>query len=227
MLKFIIYSLIIIGLIFCSCQMSSKDALLKDGYDIIFKTSDFNYSLPELKKLETVIERDLLPRVTETEKKELNDFIIIIKKASVQKNAFYENASEFAELVIGSAKTSIILNNYLPSDDLDAQLRIPSTLLMASDALKMIEDPGSKESPKLDYSQDIAFFTKKSLELAEATLSRFPDEGRAYGQVGFVLVRTSGDKTKALQMYKRCIDLDEDADFCRDGYQTLQRNINK
>jgi hypothetical protein len=48
-----------------------------------------------------------------------------------------------------------------------------------------------------------------------------------HGQVGFVLVRTSGDKSKALQMYKRCIDLDEDADFCRDGYHTLQRNINK
>jgi inorganic pyrophosphatase len=98
---------------------------------------------------------------------------------------------------------------------------------MAGDTLKMIEDPGSKEFPKLDYSEDIALFQKKSLELAERTLSHFPDEGRAYGQVGFVLVRTGGDKSKALQMYKRCIDLDKDADFCRDGYHTLKRNINK
>jgi hypothetical protein len=217
---------IFLALILCSCQMSHKDTLLKDGYNIICKTRDFNYSVPDLNKLKTVIERELFPRITETEKKELNDFINVIDKASVQKETFFDNAVDFAKLVTGVAKMAILLNSYLPVDDLDAQLRIPSTLLMAGDTLKMIEDPRSKKTHKLDYSEDIAFFNKKSLELAETTLSRFPDEGRAYGQVGFVLVRTGGDKTKALHMYKRCIDLDKDADFCRDGYHTLQQRIN-
>jgi len=173
------------ALIICSCQMSGKDVQLEDGYDIIFETRDFNYRIPVIKKLKTVIERDLLPRVTDNEKKELNDFINIIKKASVQKETFFENATEFAEHVKGSAKTVIILYDYVSANDLGAQLRIPSTLLMAGDTLKMVEDPGSKEFPKLDYSEDIALFQNKSLELAKKTLSHFPDEGRAYGQVGF------------------------------------------
>jgi len=217
--------IILIALILCYCQMPGNDVRPKDGYDIICGTRDFNYSVPKLEKLEAVIKRDLLPRVTENEKKELNDFINIIQKASVQKETFFENGSEFAKLVNGAAKTVVLINNYLPVDDLDAQLRIPSTLLMAGDTLKMIEDTESKELPNFDYSEDIALFKKKSLELAEQTLSRFPNEGRAYGQVGFVLARTGGDKARALRMYKRCIDLDKGADFCREGYHALQQNI--
>lgn len=226
MLKCIYNNFIIcIALILCSCQMSGKDVRLKDSYDIILETRDFKYQVPELNKLKTFIERDLLPRVTENEKKELNDFISIIKKALDQKETFFDNAPEFARLVKGNAKTAIILYNYVSTDDLDAQLRIPSLLLMSCDILKMLEDPDSQEFQNLDFSKDIKLFKKKSLELAEKTLSRFPDEGRAYGQVGFVLARTCGSKTKALKMYKRCIDLDKDADFCRDGYHVLQQNI--
>jgi hypothetical protein len=205
--------------------MSGKDVQFEDSYDIILDTRDFKYQVPELNKLKTFIERDLLPRVAENEKKELNDFISIIEKALDQKETFFDNAPEFAKLVKGNAKTVMILYNYVSADDLDAQLRIPSSVLVAGDILKMLEDPDSQELQYLDFSKDIAFLKKKSLELAEKTLSRFPDEGRAYGQVGFVLARTGGNRIKALQMYKRCIDLDKDADFCRDGYHALQQNI--
>lgn len=226
MLKCINNSFIIfIVLILCSCQMSGKDIQLEDSYDIILKTRDFKYQVPELNKLKTVIERDLLPRVTENQKKELNDFISVIKKALDQKETFIDNAPEVAKLVKGNAKTVIILYNYVSTDDLEAQLRIPSSLLISCDILKMLEDPDSQEFQNLDFSKDITLFKKKSLELAEKTLLRFPDEGRAYGQVGFVLARTGGNRIKALQMYKRCIDLDTDADFCRDGYHALQQNI--
>jgi tetratricopeptide (TPR) repeat protein len=212
-------------MILCSCQISGQNNLVKDGYDIICNTSDFSYSAPDLNRLKTVIKKELLPRATETEKKELNDFINTINKASVQKEAFFENAADFAMLVSGVAKTAILLNSYVPVDDLDAQLKIPSTLLMAGDTLKMLVASDSKEIHNLNYSEDIALFKEKSLEFAEKTLSRFPDEGRAYGQVGFVLVRTGRDKTKALQMYKRCIELDKDAGFCRDGYHTLKNKM--
>jgi hypothetical protein len=96
---------------------------------------------------------------------------------------------------------------------------------MAGDTLKMLSPSDSKKLHNVDYSEDIALFNKKSLEFAEKTLSRFSDEGRAYGQVGFVLARTGEDKTKALQMYKRCIELDKDAGFCRDGYHTLKNKM--
>jgi hypothetical protein len=224
--QFVLYSIFFLSPILCSYQISGQNNLVKDGYDVICKTSDFSYSVSDLNKLKTVIESELFSRITGTEKKELNDFINTINKASVQKEAFYENADDFAKLVSGVAKTAILLNNYVPVDDLEAQLRIPSTLLMASDTLKMLAAPDTKENTNLDYSEDIALFKEKSLELAENTLLRFPNEGRAYGQVGFVLVRTGGEKTKALQMYKRCIDLDKNADFCRDSYHTLQQKIN-
>lgn len=226
MLKCVYNNFIIcISLILCSFQMSCKDVRFEDSYDIILETRDFNYQVPELNKIKTFIERDLLPRVTENEKKELNDFISIIKKALDQKETFFDNAPEFAKLVKGNAKTAIILYNYVSIDDLNVQLRIPSSLLISCDTLKMLEDPDSQEFQNIDFSRDIAFLKKKSLELAEKTLSRFPDEGRAYGQVGFVLARTGGNRTKALQMYRRCIDLDKDADFCRDGYNAFQKNI--
>ncbi|MEJ2286786.1 MAG: hypothetical protein P8X85_24725 [Desulfobacterales bacterium] len=176
------FIILLTTLIVCSCQVSGKDVLLKDGYEIICETNDFNYSVPGLKMLKIVIERDLFQRVTEMEKKELNDFITIINKASVQKEAFIGNAADFGKLVTGVAITAILLNRYLPVDDLDVQLRIPSTLLMAGDTLKMLEDPESNELNNYDCSEDIALFKKKSLELAKTTFSRFPDEGRAYGR---------------------------------------------
>ncbi len=227
MLKWLCHNFIIfMTLVFCSCQMPGKNTQLKDGYEILYETRDFKYQTPELDKLKIVIEKDLLPLVTENENKDLNNFLSTIQKASDQKEAFFDNAPEFAKLVKGNANTILILYNYLPADDLQAQLKIPSSLLMAGDTLKLLENLDSQESKHQDFSEDIALLKKKSLELSEKTLSRFPNEGRAYGQVGFVLARIGGDKHKALQMYKRCMDLDKDASFCKEGYHTLQQSIN-
>lgn len=225
MLKYVFNSFIIfVALFFCSCQISGKDVQLKDGYEVIYETSDFRYQAPELNELKTVIKRDLLPIVADKEKKDLNNFLNIIKKAIDQKEAFFDSAPEFAELVKGNAKAIMILYNYLPADDLEAQLKIPSSVLMAGDTLRMLADPDSQQSKYRDFSEDIALYKKTSLEFSEKTLSRFPEEGRAYGQVGFVMDRIGGDKTKALKMYKRCIELDKEATFCRDGYHSLQKN---
>ncbi len=217
--------IILMTLVFCSCQMSGKNTQLEDGYEVLYETHDFKYQAPELDRLKGVIEKDLLPLVTENENKDLNDFLKIIQKALDQKDAFFDNASEFAKLVKGNAKTVMILFKYLPADDLQAQLKIPSSLLMASDTLKLLENKDSKDSQHQDFAEDIALLKKKSLELSEKTLSRFPDEGRAYGQVGFVLSRIGADKSKALQMYQRCMDLDKEASFCKEGYHTLQQKI--
>lgn len=116
---------------------------------------------------------------------------------------------------------AIISYNYVAPDNLNTQLRIPSSLLAAANALEMLKTHDSGEGANAGYSEEIEILKRKSVELAEKTMKRFPDEGRAYGQLAFVLYRTGGDKKKVSRLYRRCIDLDQSASFCKDGYQAV------
>jgi hypothetical protein len=57
--------------------------------------------------------------------------------------------------------------------------------------------------------------------IAQLAVEKFPSVGRAHGQLAFVLSNTGGDEQQALQLFSRCIDLDDTADFCKEGYHIL------
>lgn len=117
---------------------------------------------------------------------------------------------------------AIMFYKYVAHNDLNTQLRIPSSLVAATHALEMLKNSDSKGNSNTAYSQDIKILKRKSIELAKKTLRRFPDAGRAYGQLAFVLYRTSGKKKAISRLYKRCFGLDQAASFCRDGNQAIQ-----
>ncbi len=72
-------------------------------------------------------------------------------------------------------------------DNLEVQLQTSSTLLTSAASLENLRG-------YVDVEPDIARYTSEAIKFARKTVDRFPNAGRAYGQLAFVMTRTGGAK---------------------------------
>jgi hypothetical protein len=99
----------------------------------------------------------------------------------------------------------------LHPDDFEVQIKFASSLFRSSYSLENLEVSGEA-------------YRKEALSLAMKLIEKFPDRGRSYGVLAHMKSMTGGDKLECMKLYKRCIDLDSKATYCREGLQHLAKN---
>lgn len=185
-----------------------------------------DYSCREryLQSLSEWITQDIISKASQCEQEKLRHMLELIAAAE-NSDSFFDSPVNFGRFLIALAETMLISASHLDYDDFESQLVIPSSLLITRDSLMMIHTTIRDPEWKTVFDKEIKIIETKSMELAKNTLKNFPEQGRAHGQMAFVLLMTGGDKKKALRMYESCIDIDPEAAFCHDGYQSLADNL--
>jgi hypothetical protein len=95
----------------------------------------------------------------------------------------------------------------LRPDDFETQLQVATALFSGSN---------QAESVGLDARAQ----RREAVALTRALVTRFPAEGRAYGQLALVEESTGGDLVDSLRMYAKCLKLDPSASFCARNYRS-------
>ncbi len=157
----------------------------------------------KLKEVQQLIDSSLMPRASPETCGKLVSIKNVMGRADRDGEVFLREADNFAGVVTASADLMLIAGTIYP-DNLEVQLHIPSTLLMTVSNLESLRGIGVSR----DVGPDIARYTSEAVKFARKTVDRFPDAGRAYGQLGFVLSLTGGGKEEIQQLFKRCIDMD-------------------
>ncbi len=168
----------------------------------------------KLKEIQQFIDSSLMPRASPETRGKLVSIRNIMGRADRDGEVFLREADNFAGFVTASADLMLIAGAIYP-DNLEVQLHVPSTLLMTVSTLENLRGIGVSR----EIGPDVARYTSEAVKFARKTVDRFPDEGRAYGQLGFVLSLTGGGKEEIQQLFKRCIDMDSKAEFCKHNYQ--------
>lgn len=122
--------------------------------------------------------------------------------AAENSDSFFDSPVNFGRFLIALAETMLISASHRDHDDFESQLVIPSSLLITRDSLMMIHTTIRDPEWKTVFDKEIKIIETKSMELAKNTLKNFPEQGRAHGQMAFVLLMTGGDKKKCCACMK-------------------------
>jgi hypothetical protein len=168
--------------------------------------------VPMLKKMEEVLKKEIIPNVSMPEKTKFKKMFKTINAAQENANSFFNNPQRLSELTKINADIALFYAG-LHADDFEVQIQIPSLLLISSVALKSFEN------------KDSHLYQEESLKFAHDLVKRFPSQGRAYGALAHTLYSTnSGNKDKCLELYQRCFELNEGAEFCKEAYNTIKND---
>ncbi len=170
----------------------------------------------QLKKIQQAIDSGLMPLADPKTREKLVSIKSIIDRADRDGEVFLKNVDNLADFARASADLMLIIGTMYP-DDLETQLHASSTLFATADSLENLRGI-------VEVGPDIARYANEAISFARRTVDRFPNAGRAYGQLAFVLTRTGGDKKESQRLFKRCIDMDSGAEFCKEGYHSLTQD---
>jgi tetratricopeptide (TPR) repeat protein len=72
-----------------------------------------------------------------------------------------------------------------------------------------------------------AEYKKKGFQAAKKLVERFPEEAKAFHQRAYFAYHIEGDKKKALELFKRCLELNPELEFCQKGYDNMLEELKK
>jgi len=184
----------------------NSESLSDEGFDN-------KISAQNVQKIIDAITKTLMPLASEKDKKALNGIIHYFN--GIQKNisGYFEvpeNNIEFLKNIMSVA----LMEGKLKPDDFASQLNVSIQYLQISRTIKELSS--TEESNRLSYK-----YEKTGIQSAFDIVKKFPDNGMSYGHLAHSLFITGGDKKKSIELYKRCLELDRESQFCKEGYAAL------
>ena len=166
-----------------------------------------------VQKISDAIARTLMPLASEKDKKELNRLIMYFNTIE-QNTPDYFKAPENNILFLKNIMCVALMEGKLKPDNFEAQLNVSIQYLRISRTIRELDS--SEESNRLG-----AEYEKKGIQSAYELVKKFPRNGMAYGHLAHSIYVTGGEKKKSLELYKRCLEFDQESQFCKEGYAAL------
>ncbi len=221
---YIFFIIVIVQLIFgCDGNTMDKnaagdmDAIEVDGTTYI-ETELQTEMLPgDVKRIKDVLINKVLPIIPEAEKDELNEIIHHLDYIQENSPEYFEddnNLIEFFKTVMRFNLLSARLN----PNNFDLHLIV---------ATKYIEIAASLEGhPRTNEGLRISEeFKKRGVQAAKLLVEKFPENARSYSQYAHSLYIVEGKTKEAAALYKRCLEINEKSENCREGYNILMEKL--
>jgi tetratricopeptide (TPR) repeat protein len=156
--------------------------------------------------------------ISDTNKKELNEILKYLDNIKSPSDYFndVDNIIDFMQTV---ARSNIILAEIEP-DDFHVNYKAAQQYTNLG---YMIESLSQSEKHNL-LSDD---YKKKGVQASKDLVERFPDEAEGYAQFAFSVIVAEGDRQKALELFKRCLELDPKSEYCRNNYDDLSEEYSR
>ena len=167
--------------------------------------------------LKNVVVEMMVPHASGKNKEELGEILKYLSQVENKAPAYFEDPRNLIEFLKHKMRVTLIAANLFP-DNFDLNRIVSSHYITIS---SMISD-WAQTSEDRRLSDE---YKKKGVQAAEDLVKKFPDNGLSYAQLAHCLYVTGGDKKRVADLYKRCLALDADSDYCRKGYDLLLEEL--
>lgn len=211
-------------LIFCiGCHSTSQEDSdldesgvidMGNGEKFIEVESDNEFTPQDIKKVRDAAATAMVPEATGKNKEELDKLLEYLDDVEKKAPDYFREPSNTIEYLKVSMRLTLLAARLKP-DNFDINLDVSSNYFKTAYAME-----GYTESES--DIQQIEVYRKKGLEAARDLVKRFPDKASAYGQLAYSVSITGGDKKEAIALYKRCLEIDKDMEYCKESYDALR-----
>ncbi len=216
-LSSLLYLLGIILILAVGCHSNTPEGSPSAELETYDSNSGF---LPQdVQKIKNAATETLLPIVSGKDKEELIGIIKYLDDTQKKAPAYFEvskNSIEFLKTLMRLA----LMEGKLKPDDFNANLNISIQYLQIARTIRQFDPSEADRRLSIEYE-------KKGLRTASDLINKFPNNGTSYGHLAHSLYTIKGDTRKALELYKRCLELDGKLEFCQEGYDALREELKK
>jgi tetratricopeptide (TPR) repeat protein len=176
-----------------------------------FKAEDFN-------RVREWILNTLLPVASGKNKDKLNEIVKYLDDVEKSPDVYFDDMNNLVEFIQIMTQCSIIATEIKP-DNFYINYNLAYNYLTTASSIENFLDP-SEEHKRLSDE-----YKQKALQAAKDLVKKFPDEAKAYHQLGFFTAIVEDDDQKALELYKRCLEIDPKLEMCRKAYYATREDL--
>ncbi len=183
---------------------------------------DLNAEFPNqaVDKLKDVVTKTMLPKASGKNKAELNKILKYLKNIQKEGPDYFNDSKNLILLLTTGGRVSHILATLNP-DNFDVNLNLSLQYLHIARTLDQIE----RYDPSEDGRRLSKEYRYNGIQTAQELVKKYPDNGVSYGHLAHSLYTTGGDSKRALDLYKHCLELDKELEFCQKGYDVLLKKL--
>jgi tetratricopeptide (TPR) repeat protein len=160
----------------------------------------------------------MLPYASTKNRDKLNEIVKYLDGVEKSPDEYFDDMNNLVELMQTMTQGMIIATEIEP-DNFDVNYPLAYSYLTTASSVDNFLDP-SEEHKRLS-----AEYKQKALQAAKALVKKFPDEAKAYHQLGFFTEIVEGDSEKALKLFKRCVEIDPELEMCQKAYDATREEL--
>jgi len=175
------------------------------------------FSEQAVNKLKDVVENTMLPVATGENKKELSKIKKYLDEISNYGSSYFDSPKNFIEFLEVGGRVSVLLAKLNP-DNFAANQNVSSYYINAGHS---IEDLAQTEEDRQLGNK----YQKIGIQAAQDLIKKFPKNGQSYAQFAFALSISGGDKKRIADLFKRCVELDSNSEYCKNSYNMILKEM--
>lgn len=156
--------------------------------------------------------------IPDKNKKEFNEILNYLDNIKSPSD-YFDDTNNIIDFMQTMARSSVILTEIEPGD-FHVNYRAAQQYTKLG---YMIESLSQSEKHK----QLSAEYKKKSVQASKELVEKFPGEAKGYAQFAFSVIVAEGDKKRAMELYKRCLELNPELELCQRNYDDLREELKK
>lgn len=160
----------------------------------------------------------MLPYASGKKKDKLNEIIKYLNDYEKKPDNFFDDPNNWLGFMQSMIQAGNIATEMEP-DNFHVNYTISDNYFTAASFIESFLDP-SEENKRLSEE-----YKHKALQAAKALVKKFPDEAKAYHQLGFFTEIVEGDSERALKLFKRCVEIDPELDMCQKAYDATREEL--
>jgi tetratricopeptide (TPR) repeat protein len=171
----------------------------------------------DVRKIKDLLIEKILPIVPDREKRELNQIILYLDKIQKESPAYFKDEINLIQFY----KTAMRLNRMnarLNPDNFDLHLIVATKYIEIAAILE-----GYAQTDK--GMRIIEEFKNQGVLRSKTLVDIFPENARSYAQYAHALYIVEGKTKEAADLYKKCLELDEMSEYCRESYAILMEEF--
>jgi tetratricopeptide (TPR) repeat protein len=132
---------------------------------------------------------------------------------------YFDDTNNYIDLMKTLVQLSVMTAEIEP-DHFDANYQVAYHYFNTGNLIKSLSQSEEHKLLSVEYK-------KKGFQAAKDLVKRFPNEAKAYHQRAFFAYHVEGDKKKALELYKHCLELDPKMELCQKHYDVVLEELNE
>ncbi len=172
------------------------------------------FSQEHIERLHDVLTSSILPILSGREREEVLDAIHYFEKVQKEMPAYFEASDNCIRFLTTLMQLHVMAAKHNPGN-FELNLNVASYYMQNA---FVIEDLAQSDNER----RLIERYKASGIEAAYGLVDNFPDHAMSYAQLAHSLYITGGDKQKVTVLLKRCLEIDQGSDYCREFLDTLK-----